>query len=142
MMTLRSALHIVEASGMVEYTLGGHCCQRPAAVQQGKDDDKFEVSPEDANPLVWKANVIPNKQIKVANLASQFTCEQFAASPLVCVFWLEMSQLISSSTCPNVIKLITRFCHAALRYGGSESIRTRNVSQQLNLFGTFQLRFL
>ena len=88
-MTLRQALQRLEKSGFIEYTLGGHVCQRPVTVQQGKEDDRFDVSPEDGNGLVWRANSIPIKQLKGANVASHFSHAALKASPLVCVFWLQ-----------------------------------------------------
>ena len=51
-------------------------------------------------------------------------------------------KMMSFWICANVIKISTRFCHAVLRYGGSESIKPKNVLQRLSLFGTFQLHFL
>ena len=43
-MTLRDALHKVEESGMVDFDLGAHVCQRPSSVVQGQDDDDRSVS--------------------------------------------------------------------------------------------------
>ena len=87
-MSLREALQSVEKSGFIEYTLGGHSCSRPAAVQQGHEDDRFDIAPEDGNPLVWRANAIPSKQLKAANVASHFSHSSLSESPLQVATWL------------------------------------------------------
>jgi hypothetical protein len=62
--TLRSILQKIEAGGVVDYTLGGHACSRPPAVQQGKAPDSFTVSPDEASPLMWRPQVIQAKNLK------------------------------------------------------------------------------
>ena len=83
--TLRAALQAVERSGMIEYSLGGHSCTRPSDVQQGKADDSFDIVPEAENPLLWRANAIPHKQLKAVNVASHFAFAALDASPLILV---------------------------------------------------------
>ena len=82
-MTLRAALQAVERGGMIEYSLGGHSCTRPPDVQQGKADDSFDIVAEADNPLLWRANGIPQKQLKAINVASHFACSALEASPLL-----------------------------------------------------------
>ena len=71
-MTLRTALQTIEKQGMVDYTLGRHSCQRPAAASQGREDDKFSIAPDGGNLLLWRPNQIPVKNLKAANVASYF----------------------------------------------------------------------
>ena len=40
-MSLRACLQKVETQGMVDFTLGGHTCVRPADVMSGQADDKL-----------------------------------------------------------------------------------------------------
>jgi hypothetical protein len=81
--TLRSILQKIEAGGVVDYTLGGHACSRPPAVQQGKAPDSFTVSPDEASPLMWRPQVIQAKNLKGANIASHFLYSALKGSPLV-----------------------------------------------------------
>ena len=81
-MTLRSALQEVERKGMIEYTLGGHTCQRPPAVQQGQSDDKFDIAPDTENELLWRPSAIQMKNLKAANVASYFAFNLLDESPL------------------------------------------------------------
>ena len=81
-MTLRTALQTIETQGMVDYTLGGHSCARPAAVSQGREDDKFSIAPDGGNLLLWRPNQIPMKNLKAANVASHFNYDNLKASPL------------------------------------------------------------
>lgn len=81
-MTLRSALQEVERKGMIEYTLGGHTCPRPAAVQQGQSDDKFDIAPDTENELLWRPSAIQMKNLKAANVASYFAFNLLDESPL------------------------------------------------------------
>ena len=78
----------METSGFIEYSVGGHTCARPAAVQQGKCDDYFEVAPHEGNQLVWRATSIPAKQLKASNVASHFTYGNLVEGPLVLVLRL------------------------------------------------------
>lgn len=94
-MSLRSALQRIEASGMVDYTLGGHTCARPQAVQQGKVDDCFSVSPDGSARLLWRPNTVPGKQLKVA---SSFSYTSLNASPLVLVLWQVCSSISAYSS--------------------------------------------
>ena len=55
--SLRVALQRVEKGGMVDFSLGGHTCARPAAVAQGHQDDHFQVAPDAAQALLWSALV-------------------------------------------------------------------------------------
>ena len=84
-MTLRSALQEVEKGGMVDFTLGGHMCQRPPEVAQGKADDHFSVTPDGASALLWRPNQIPAKNLKSANVASHFSFDHLNSSPLALV---------------------------------------------------------
>lgn len=82
LMSLRAALQSIEKAGMVDYTVGGHSCRRPAAVEQGHAEDHFEISPDGSNALLWRANQIPTKNLKSSNVASHFTFENLRSSPL------------------------------------------------------------
>ena len=94
-MTFRAALHHVGKQGMVEFTIGGHKCSRPASVSQGLEDDHFSVEPDSEKALAWKANQVQAKRLKSTNVASHFTFTQLLdftftqllASPLTLVFW-------------------------------------------------------
>lgn len=86
-MMLREALQRFERKGLVEYTVGGHRCQRPASVQQGKQDDCFEVSPDESKVLLWRPNNVPTKSLKAANVASSFSWPSLEASPLTLAPW-------------------------------------------------------
>lgn len=113
-MTLRSCLQLVERSGFIEYTVGGHQCSRPADVTQGKMDDKFELSPEQNNPLVWKATAINSKQLKSINCASHFSADALEGSPLVCAFWFNFSSFswrVMSTKCCFKYTLTNMFLH-------------------------------
>lgn len=80
--SLRSAIQKIEASGNVDFSLGGHVCARPADVQQGRADDHFEISPDSSTMLLWRPNNVPAKNIKNTNLASQFAFPALMSSPL------------------------------------------------------------
>ncbi|CAK9089138.1 Uncharacterized protein SCF082_LOCUS42073 [Durusdinium trenchii] len=82
LLTLRSAIQKIEAAGHVDFTLGGHTCQRPSSVQQGKADDHFEIGPDTSSTLLWRPHNVPSKNVKAANLASQFTAQSLEHSPL------------------------------------------------------------
>ena len=81
-MELRSALQHFERKGLVDFVLGGHSCIRPPSVQQGKEADRFEISSDPLNALVWKPNNIQSKNLKAANVASAFSWTALKASPL------------------------------------------------------------
>ena len=85
--TLREALQGIERSGFIDWSLGGHACNRPADVAQGRSDDRFDIVPESGNPLVWRASAINQKQLKAINCASHFSADTLNKSPLVCVLW-------------------------------------------------------
>ena len=82
---LRECLQSIEKGGMIEYTVGGHRCQRPPSVTQGKADDQFEVGPDPDNELLWRPNAIQTKQLKAVNLASHFPYTALNDSPLLLV---------------------------------------------------------
>ena len=86
-MRLRQALQSVERAGMIEYSLGGHHCARPPAVQQGQSDDCFTISADPNNELLWRPNAIQAKALKGANLASHFPYKTLSDSPLVLALW-------------------------------------------------------
>ena len=87
-MSLREALQRYEAGGLVEYTLGGHHASRSAGVQQGREPDAFQIAPDASNALAWKANNVPSRSIKAANVASVFPWPLLEASPMQMVPWL------------------------------------------------------
>ena len=84
---LRAVLQHIESKGFVDFTLGGHSCARPPAVQQGKAPDSFVIAPDANNPLVWRPQLIQQKNLKPANIASHFQYGILKASPLVLVPW-------------------------------------------------------
>ena len=59
--SLRVALQRVEKGGMVDFSLGGHTCARPAAVAQGHQDDHFQVAPDAAQALLWRPHAIATR---------------------------------------------------------------------------------
>lgn len=85
--SLRDALQQVEKNGLVDFSVGGHTCVRPPEVQQGMCDDRFVISADNSNPLLFKPNAIQTKSLKAANLASHFSWEAMQASPLELVLW-------------------------------------------------------
>lgn len=89
-MRLREALQAVERGGMIEYSLGGHHCARPPAVQQGQSDDCFTISPDANNELLWRPNAVQAKALKGANLASHFPYKSLSESPLVLVLLVRL----------------------------------------------------
>jgi len=96
-MTLRTALQTIEKQGMVDYTLGRHSCQRPAAASQGREDDKFSIAPDGGNLLLWRPNQIPVKNLKAANVASYFNYDALKASPLELVPRIHKLEMIQPS---------------------------------------------
>ena len=85
--SLRALLQSVETSGVVDYTIGGHTCSRPAEVKQGKAPDSFEIQPDESNPCLWRPQAIQQKNLKGANVASHFSYPLLKASPLVLAPW-------------------------------------------------------
>lgn len=81
-MTLREALQHVEKNGLVDYTLGGHKCERPPEVKQGKCDDRFDIQGGPDSPLLWRANNVAMKNLKANNVASHFSWEKLSSSNL------------------------------------------------------------
>ena len=77
-----TALQHVEMNGLVDYTLGGHKCERPPEVKQGKCDDRFDIQGDPDSPLLWKANNVAMKNLKSNNVASHFTWEKLSNSNL------------------------------------------------------------
>ena len=88
--SLRVALQRVEKGGMVDFSLGGHTCARPAAVAQGHQDDHFQVAPDAAQALLWRPHAIATKNLKACNVASSFLWSALEESPLVLVPWGNM----------------------------------------------------
>ncbi|CAK9060296.1 unnamed protein product [Durusdinium trenchii] len=88
--SLRDALQQVEKNGLVDFSVGGHTCVRPPEVQQGMCDDRFVISADNSNPLLFKPNAIQTKSLKAANLASHFSWEAMQASPLELVWRLRL----------------------------------------------------
>lgn len=139
-MMLRQALQSLEQGGFVEYTLGGHMCVRPVAVQQGKEDDKFDISPESENPLVWRPNVIAQKNLKAANIASHFSFGQLEASPLV----LDLRLAFVLNGLLRLLVFVFHFIRfpylsITLRFGESGSTRRTSWWQLRSHYG-FSLR--
>lgn len=84
-MSLKEALQRVEASGLVEYTVGGHRCERPPEVAQGLSEDAFSISPDPDNALLWRANQIQTRSLKQSNVASHFPFSMLTQSALTLV---------------------------------------------------------
>ena len=91
---LRSVLQKIEKCGAVGFTVGGHTCARPPEVQQGKAPDSFTITPDEANPLLWRPQAVQVKNLKASNIASHFGLSLLNASPLVLA-----PQLIHSLFC-------------------------------------------
>ena len=81
-MSLRDALQKVERGGLVDFKLGGHRCERPPEVQQGRADDRFVITSDPENPLLWKANAVQVRNFKQNNIASHFPYSKLKDSPL------------------------------------------------------------
>lgn len=81
-MTLQAALQHFEGKGIIDYTVGGHVVTRPPGVQQGQQEDHFEVKPDPVNVLAWKPNTVQLRSVKAANAASVFAWQALEASPL------------------------------------------------------------
>ena len=81
-MGLREALQQIERTGLVDFKLGGHRCERPPAVQQGRDDDHFELQADPSSALLWKPNTIAVKNLKFTNVASHFVWSKLQSSNL------------------------------------------------------------
>lgn len=81
-MTLQAALQHFEGKGIIDYTVGGHVVTRPPGVQQGQQEDHFEVKPDPVNLLAWKPNTVQLRSVKAANAASVFAWQALEASPL------------------------------------------------------------
>ena len=90
-MSLRAALQQIEKTGMIDYTVGGHKCERPGEVVQGHADDRFQISPDPDQALLYRSNAVAAKNLKFNNLASFFTFQALEASPLVLAPWLDCS---------------------------------------------------
>ena len=100
-MTLRQALQKIERDGVVDYSVGGHSCERPPEVAQGLSDDCFKIAPDPDNLLVWRANAVQVRHLKASNAASFFTWEKLEASCL-CVAarcGLERFRVLSTEDC-------------------------------------------
>ena len=69
----------------MDFTSGGHSCSRPPEVQQGKAPDAFIITPDPGNPLIWRPQLIQQKNLKPANVASHFQYTTLRDSPLVLV---------------------------------------------------------
>lgn len=85
-LTLRATLQLVESNHFVDFQLGGHTCQRPPEVVQGRSDDRFNVTPEAGNELLFRSNSVQVRNLKHSNLASFFPgnkLEESAALMLV-----------------------------------------------------------
>lgn len=82
LMSLREVLQKVERGGAVDYTLGGHRCERPPQVQQGHADDQFIISADPESPLLWRPSAIAMRNLKANNVASHFSYTQLAGSAL------------------------------------------------------------
>ena len=96
---MKEALQKVEASGIVEYTLGGHRCERPPEVAQGLSEDAFNISPDGDNSLLWRANQIQTKSLKQSNVASHFPFSMLSQSALTLVSQHCLGSLMFSIFC-------------------------------------------
>ena len=79
----RCILQHIEKQGVVDYHVGGHKVSRPQSVQQGKEDDRFEVAPDETGPIIWRPQAIQSKNLKATNVASHFAYSALTASPLM-----------------------------------------------------------
>ena len=91
--TLRDVLQHIESKGCVDFSLGGHTCARPPEVQQGKAPDSFVITPDPGNPLLWRPQLIQQKNLKPANIASHFQYSILKDSPLVLVPWFHNNSI-------------------------------------------------
>lgn len=82
MISLRSALQKVERSGIIDFTFGGHQCERPQEVQQGRADDCFRITPDPPGQLLWRANTINVRNLKATNVASYFPWSKLSSCAL------------------------------------------------------------
>ena len=82
MLSLRAALQKVERGGMIDFTFGGHQCERPQEVQQGRADDCFRMTPDPDGQLLWRANTINVRNMKATNVASYFPWSKLSSSAL------------------------------------------------------------
>ena len=72
----------MERTGLIDFTLGGHTCVRPAAVTQGHDgNDRFDVVPDESKPAAWKSNNVRLELVKFTNLGSFFSSSALLGSP-------------------------------------------------------------
>eukprot|EP00435_Cladocopium_sp_Y103_P029455 s2934_g7.t1 len=81
-MVLRHALQQVEKNITVDFTLGGHKCERPPQVTQGNADDFFQVSPDPDSQLLWRPTAVAMRNLKYNNVASHFLWTKLKDSPL------------------------------------------------------------
>ena len=81
-MSLRQALQDIERGGLVDFTFGGHSCERPQEVRQGRADDMFQISPQPDSRLLWKSNAIQVRSLKASNAASHFPWSKLESSCL------------------------------------------------------------
>lgn len=100
--SLRQALQNFEKKGLVDYSLGGHICSRSPSVQQGKEDDCFQIQPDPSNALAWKPNNVAAKNLKAANIASAFPWPALANSAL---------EIVTSSCLLLVFVFLLRLLH-------------------------------
>ena len=107
-MSLKDCLQRVEASGLVEYTLGGHKCERPPEVAQGLSEDAFNVSPDPDNALLWRANQIQTRSLKQSNVASHFPFSTLAQSALTLVSHQQLGFIFISNSLNVLWKWLRR----------------------------------
>jgi len=81
-MVLRQALQQVERNITVDFTLGGHRCERPPQVTQGHADDFFQITPDADSQLLWRPTAIAMRNLKHNNVASHFLWSKLKDSPL------------------------------------------------------------
>ena len=91
-MSLREALQLTERAGLIAFSLGGHSCERPPEVTQGRQDDEFSIAPDPGCQLLWRANSIAVKSLKCTNIASHFPFSKLSESPLELVTCLQRLQ--------------------------------------------------
>ena len=125
-MSLRACLQKIETQGMVDFTLGGHTCERPAHVMSGQADDqllsfrdivllmclsrkdggddshglRFTVAVKDDNPMCWRPNNVQLKSLKQSNVASFVPAKLLVESEaLDLVSWLVGDGTCKALTC-------------------------------------------
>lgn len=96
--TLYTLLVDLEKAGLVETTLSGHSCQRPAG-SLDSDHDSFEVAPMDGGELYFK--FADTRQFKFTSGASAFAASSLRASPRLQEVWRMQYVRQDKELCPR-----------------------------------------